>query len=135
MMTNIMLITGFVVIGLFLYSLRYLDNNFRDFRIWWYKARYNIEMGDVDSSMMPTFGEGVFVSVIKKGNIIDIIDKKYNRFLRIIPYQPNHGFMVEVWENNKMTRRNHMDINMIAMHAGRNWYPNAVSHQQDPVQC
>lgn len=84
--------------------------------------------------MMPNLGDGHFVSVVRKEDIIEIVDKNHNRFLRIIPFQPNHGIMVEVWENKKMTLRGGLDHKALAQSVGRNWYP-VVNQDQDPQQC
>lgn len=134
MMNKIAFAVLFIVIAIWLYCLRYFDASFRNLRVWWYRVVYNIETGSVDGSMLPCLGKGKFISIIKKGDIIELIDEKNNRFLRVIPYQPNHGFMVEVWENKKMTLRSHMDIKMLAIAVGRNWYP-IGSHEQEPSQC
>jgi hypothetical protein len=104
----------------------------RDCVVWWYKFRHNIIIDDFNSTVMPNLGDGHFVSVVRKRDIIDVIDKQQNRFLRIIPCQPNHGIMIEVWENKKMTLRGHLDDKKLAMAVGRNWYP--ISNQ-DPQQC
>lgn len=93
---------------------------------WWYKTRWGINMEPFSGSMLPDFGKGKFVSVYKKGGIIDVVGeyKDYaGHMIRLIPYQPNHGLMIEVWVDGHMRCRHHCDINMLAAAAGINWYP------------
>ena len=92
----------------------------------WYKLRWGIDMEPFKGSLLPEFGKGRFVSVYKKGGIIDIVGESADykgHMIRLIPVQYNHGLMVEVWENGQMVRRTHADINMLAAIAGTNWYP------------
>ncbi len=83
----------------------------------YYKLRYNIEIEN-DKTMCYNLGRGKYVSVIRKGNYIDIINHKTivtpekTEFIRLVPYQPNHGIMVEYWENNKLTFRTHCGFEM-----------------------
>lgn len=76
-----------------------------DISRFWYKLKYKIEFG-FNGSMLPKTGKGKFVSVYRKGDYIDIINEKDSNFIRLIPYKPNHGIMVEKWVNNKLKSRN-----------------------------
>jgi len=63
----------------------------------WYLWRHGIRV-DLHHSMLPDLGKGPYVDVTRKGNYIDIHDHcdKENPFtIRLIPYGPNHGVMVE----------------------------------------
>jgi hypothetical protein len=101
-------------------------------RFWWswikqdikkihYKLLYNIHMKGMNGTMIPSTGKGKFCSVYTKGQIIEIVDEKYEGLLhpkydmiRIIPYQPNHGVMIECYINKKMICRNCLDINQLS---------------------
>jgi len=68
-------------------------------RALWYKWFYGVEFG-FHGTMPAKFGPGKFVSVQKNGPYLEITaHKRMNKIpegkIRIIPYQPNHGFMVE----------------------------------------
>jgi hypothetical protein len=84
-------------------------------RRWWYCFRHSIHIG-IDGSMLPDLGRGKYVDVLRKGNYIEIHDhsKKDNPFtIRLIPYQPNHGVMVEyVGSDGRCGWRTHMDSQM-----------------------
>jgi hypothetical protein len=71
----------------------------------WYKLVYGVRIG-LEHSMLPALGKGKYVSVYRKGNYIDIVNESTHEFIRIIPYQPNHGLMVEKWENGRSKSRN-----------------------------
>ena len=78
-----------------------------------YKLRTGIETQKYDGSMMPIFQKGEYVSVFKKGNHICI--QAHHKFpgcetgtIRLIPYQPNHGVMIEfVSDQGKIEWRTH----------------------------
>ncbi len=74
-------------------------------RRWWNRVRWGVP---VPPSMLPVFGEGQFVDVIRRGPYIDIIDHRSAGMVRLIPYQPNHGVMVEYWQGDKMHSRSHL---------------------------
>ena len=62
----------------------------------WYRLRHGIAINiDRNGSMLPQLGRGRFVSVIRRGNFIDIRNEGTGEIIRLIPYQPNHGVMVE----------------------------------------
>jgi len=63
--------------------------------------------------MFPNLGKGKYVSVFRKGDFLDIIDESSKDFIRLIPYQPNHGIMVEYHKANsaESSQRLHMDFN------------------------
>ncbi len=78
-----------------------------DLRRFFYKLIYNIKI-DVDHSLLPNVGKGKYVSIYRKGDYIDVVDESSGDFIRMIPYQPNHGYMVERWKNNRITSRTHL---------------------------
>ena len=82
----------------------------------YYKLRHGFTMGMCvqGGTMMPETGKGKYVSVYQKGKIIQIIDEsgKHGE-IRIIPFQPNHGVMVERWRDGKPYGRNHLDIQQL----------------------
>lgn len=81
-----------------------------DLKRLYFKLRYGWEMG-LGATMLPQTGKGKFVSVYNKSGIIQIIDEVDGRDeIRIVPFQPNHGVMIERWRDGKMYARNHMDI-------------------------
>ncbi len=74
-------------------------------RIWWlrrkyYEVFYGYKYG-FGGTMLPQLGKGKFVSVFRKGNYLEIQNHVINAkrlrkgMIRLIPYQPNHGVMVE----------------------------------------
>lgn len=68
----------------------------QDFWRWIYKNIYKFNMSGFDGTMVPNTGKGKYVSVYTKGQIIQIIDEENSHDeIRIIPYQPNHGVMIE----------------------------------------
>jgi len=77
----------------------------------WLKIKYNIFI-DIDSSMFAKLGKGKFVSVFRKGDYLDIVDESSKDFVRLIPYQPNHGVMVEYHKKDSVnsSQRLHMDF-------------------------
>lgn len=87
----------------------------QDYKRLFYKYFYGWNMGAFDGTMIPDTGKGKYVSVYRKGDIIQIKhesgydDLQFDE-IRIIPYQPNHGVMVERWKDGKMKDRQHMDI-------------------------
>ena len=84
-----------------------------DLQLMYYKVFYNFNRGD-QGMMLPKTGKGKFVSVYSKGKIIQIIDERgKSDEIRIIPYQPNHGIMVEQWKNGKLCCRNLLDIEQL----------------------
>jgi hypothetical protein len=64
---------------------------------------------NIDGTMLPNLGKGKYVSVYRKGNYVDIVNEADSDFIRMIPYQPNHGYMIEHWHNNRLTSRTHLD--------------------------
>ena len=91
-------------------------------RYWKYKLRkmyyrlfYGLNVGIRGTmTMLPQTGKGKYVSVYQKGKIIQIIDESgVHGEIRIIPFQPNHGVMVERWRDGKMHARNHMGIDQL----------------------
>lgn len=81
----------------------------RRIKIKWYKLRYNIIIRH-DESMLPSLGKGKYISVLQKGNFLDITDSSSTEFIRLIPYKPNHGIMVEFHKNGKVNLRASMDL-------------------------
>lgn len=96
-------------------------------RFWWgwfkqrWAARYytiihGIKMGSfTGGSILPKFGRGKFVSVLKKGSFIDIkaeqelhykgVKIPEGAFIRLIPSAENHGIFYEYWKNGKLKGR------------------------------
>jgi len=74
----------------------------------YYKLRFDIEIGCTGKSMLPDLGRGKYVSVYRKGDYIDIIEESSKNFVRLIPYQPNHGIMIEKWQGSNMCWRYHL---------------------------
>lgn len=62
----------------------------------------------MDQPMLPHLGKGKYVSVYRRGDYVDLVDEKSGNFVRMVPYQPNHGYMVEVWRSNKCISRRHL---------------------------
>lgn len=85
------------------YKIRYYYNAFRR---WWYKNIHGIEIG-LHKSMLPITGESRygFGSVVRKGDIIEIYYPSTDEMVRLIPYTPNLGVMVETWREGKMIGR------------------------------
>jgi hypothetical protein len=76
-------------------------------RIAWCRLRYGIIAGGLQGSHLPRLGRGKYVDVIRRGDFIDIRDHhdEKNPFtIRLIPYQPNHGIMVEYNDMNGNVR-------------------------------
>jgi len=98
--------------------MKYKLSNRKHWKAWikndiarlYYKLRWGWTMG-LDSTLIPSTGKGKYVSVYLKGKVIQIIDEegRYDE-IRLVPYQYNHGIMVERWKNGKLFSRNHMDI-------------------------
>lgn len=93
-------------------------------RFWWvwlksdlsrfyYKNRWKFNM-DGHGTMIPDTGKGKYISVYVKGKITQIVNEEYPEEIRIIPYQPNHGVMVEYWEKGIMRWRNHLDLHQLS---------------------
>lgn len=82
-------------------KIKWKINSFRRF---WINLRYNIKIG-LDASVLPKLGKGKYVSVIRKGDIIDVDEHSLNEKFRFIPYKENHGFMIEYWKDEKLISR------------------------------
>jgi hypothetical protein len=78
-------------------------------RRWWHRRVYGVQDG-IDG-MMAEFGRGRFVSVFRRGPYIDIVSHEEPKgTIRLIPYQPNHGVMVESRDEAGRVRwRTHMN--------------------------
>lgn len=85
-------------------------------RLYWllkrkyYGFMYGVKFG-IGGTMLPKFGKGTFVSVYKNGDYIEIINEKDKGMIRLIPYQPNHGVMVEYSKDGVIQWRTHCDYN------------------------
>lgn len=93
-------------------------------RTWWYKTFYGVTVGSFEGSMFPVLGKGKFVSVLRNGPYIEITshveypDVKKG-MIRIIPYQPNHGFMIEFIDSDGIvSSRTHCDYRQLALMLG-----------------
>lgn len=73
-------------------------------RKFYYKIRHNIDIS-LDGTILPLLGKGKFISVYRKRDITEIRQENSSNYIRLIPYQPNHGVMVEYWVNNKLKSR------------------------------
>lgn len=88
----------------------------QDIKRFIYKTFYGFNMStDIHSgTILPDTGKGKYVSVYVKGDIIQIIDEEeIENEIRIIPYQPNHGVMIESLKNGKVVSRHHLDIRQL----------------------
>ena len=91
------------------------------FRKLWYRLKYGIEFG-LDKTLLPDYGEGSFVSVFRKGDLIDIVaHKRMNNVstgtIRLVPCRYNHGMMVEYWgDNGELHWRTHLDYDALYRH-------------------
>jgi hypothetical protein len=73
---------------------------------WWWKrtfywptkrASHRLRYGvDVPPSMLAQLGRGKFVDVVQRGPYTEITEHRTGDMIRMIPFQPNHGFMVEL---------------------------------------
>ena len=87
----------------------------QDIKRFIYSKIYKFNMDGLNGTLIPSTGKGQYVSVYTKGQIIQIKhesgyhDLDYDE-IRIIPYQPNHGIMVERLKNGIMKDRMHLDI-------------------------
>ena len=75
----------------------------------YYRLRYRVPVGE-HGTMMPSLGRGKFVSVKQRGPFLDLTDERNGELIRLIPYQPNHGLMVEMWRDGKLYWRMHCGI-------------------------
>lgn len=76
----------------------------------WYRRRYGVKIGLGNGTMMPQLGKGKYVSVRRRGALLDITDERTGEMIRLIPYQPNHGVMVEFWRAGNSSWRTHCDF-------------------------
>ena len=97
--------------------MTYLSMNWHRRRLRWYSAkrfyyrrRHGVRIA-LDGSMMPQLGRGKYVSVRRRGAFLDITDERTGEMIRLIPYQPNHGVMVEYHpQPGKRGWRTHCDF-------------------------
>lgn len=86
-------------------------------RRWWYRVRYGI-----DGSLLPSFGLGRFVSVLRRGAYVDVVSHQNNMqslagTIRVIPASYNHGFMLEYrYPNGVLSWRTHLDYDAMYLH-------------------
>ena len=84
-------------------------------RRWWSRVRFGIPIG-LNGSMLPSLGKGKYVDVFRRGNCIEIHDHHSDSkpfTIRLIPYQPNHGVMVEyINDKGNVGWRTHCDSRM-----------------------
>lgn len=82
-------------------------------RRWYYKVFHKIRY-DFDGSMLPELGKGEYCSVIRRGDYIDIMPTRTkDDFIRLVPFQPNHGVMVEHWVGGSCTSRSNLDYHQL----------------------
>jgi len=84
----------------------------RKIRRWIYENIHGFNMEGLNGTMLPSTGKGKYVSVYVKGKLTQMINEKTGEQILLIPYQSNHGVMVEYWKDGKMYGRSHMDIEM-----------------------
>lgn len=88
-----------------------------DLKRLYYSKIHGFNMSPMNGTMLPKTGKGKYVSVYSKGEIIQIkhetgyehLNLEYDE-IRIIPYQENHGVMVERFKDGKMCDRHLLDI-------------------------
>lgn len=90
-------------------------------RLWWWKAklywptlrawhRYRWGVA-VPPSIMARTGRGKYVDVIRRGPYVEITEHASGEMIRMIPYQDNHGYMVELHTpDGQMPWRTHFDF-------------------------
>ncbi len=61
--------------------------------------------------MLPQFGDGKFVSVHQRGPFLEMRDERTGELIRLVPCEPNHGVMVEMWRGGSVAWRSHCDFN------------------------
>lgn len=83
----------------------------------YYALRGRRPVNGTVGGMAPKFGRGKFVDVLKRGPFLEIT--RHHRALapditpqtiRLVPYAPNHGVMVELWEGGRCRSRTHCDF-------------------------
>lgn len=96
-------------------KLRHLKRRIRKS---WYEQRHGIQPG----SMLPQLGRGKYVSVLRRGSYIDLVPEQpdyfaggftfpLGSFIRLVPYQENHGLMVEYWDSpSRLAWRSHCTL-------------------------
>ena len=90
------------------YKLLWFSQKIRRF---YYDKVHGIKIG-IDDSMLPKLGKGKYISVYRKGDYIEIVSEVSGEKIRLIPYQPNHGVMVEhVYRDGTTGARHHMNFN------------------------
>jgi hypothetical protein len=72
---------------------------------WYLTRRFGLSV-----TMLPILRKGRFVSVEQHGPFLDLRDEESGDVIRLIPYQPNHGVMVEKWVDGRMAWRSHCDM-------------------------
>lgn len=83
------------------------------FQLLYYKLRYQIEL---EQCTIPTVGPGKYVSVVRKGSIVELIrHRKPGKpgIIRMIPNQGMHGFHVEHYVDDKMQWRTHLSYDQL----------------------
>ena len=86
----------------------------QDYKRLFYKFFYGWKLGGFNGTMIPSTGKGKYVSVYRKGDIIQIVDEEgVHDEIRIIPYKQNHGVMIERLKNGKMHSRYHLGIDQL----------------------
>lgn len=84
-------------------------------RRFYYRLFHGITIS-MDQSMLPHLGKGKYVSVYRRGDYMDLVDEKTGDFVRMVPYQPNHGYMVEVWRDGKCISRRNLGYEELKKH-------------------
>lgn len=91
---------GFKLIGELTWALFVL---MRDSKFKYYKIMYGINMGGHRGISVPRCGKGKYYSVYSQGSVIRIVSENDSgKEIILVPYQPNHGVMVNYVKDGKI---------------------------------
>jgi hypothetical protein len=89
----------------------------RNSRFAFYKYAYGLNIGGFHGLTVPNCGKGKYVSVYSQGPAIRMVSEtKPGLEVILIPYQPNHGVMVNILKNGKVHCCYHMDLEQFTKH-------------------
>ena len=84
-------------------------------RFWWSWIKQDMSklwyrIIGVPIAHLPKKDKGKYVNVITSGPMIRMLPTNKQEYeVRLIPYQPNHGIFVEIWENGEVKSRKSID--------------------------